>query len=86
MLGTRWFEVHARLFGWMASRHDVDWGRASGPAGAVAVRHAVTTCLGCSRSQDCETAFRSAPKPVEELTFCPNQPLFASWSRQGEQA
>lgn len=81
MLGTRWFEEHAKLFGWMAGRHDVDWTRVDGPAGAVAVRHAVNTCLSCREVETCREAHRdpqAAPAPAD---FCPNSARFDSWSR-----
>ena len=81
MLGMRRFDERATLFGWMAGRHDVDWTRVDGPAGAVAVRHAVNACLSCLEGAACREAHRgprAAPAPAE---FCPNSALFASWSR-----
>lgn len=80
MLGTRWFEEHAVLFGWMAQRHEVDWSRAAGLAGAVAVRHAVNTCLSCRQVEACGAAYRQSAEAPETVDLCPNRALFARWS------
>lgn len=86
MLGTRWLEEHATLFGWMARRHDVDWSRTAGLSEALAVRHAVNVCLACREVKTCSEAFRRSGGEPESLEFCPNRLMFARWSRRPEPA
>jgi|GEM_PF-764801 len=80
MLGTRWIEEHARLFGWMAARHDVDWSKADGPAAALAVRQAVNACLSCRQVEACKSARDGAADTGVALEFCPSRSLFEKWS------
>lgn len=82
MLGTRWREEHSTLFGWMAARYDVDWSRVAGLPEALAVRHAVNTCLSCREVKVCAAAYHRPAGEPESLDFCPNRRLFARWSRQ----
>ena len=84
MLGTRWIEEHATLFGWMAKRHGVDWSRIAGLSEALAVRHAVNACLSCREKEACREAFHRPAGAADALDFCPNRGLFSKWSRRAE--
>ncbi len=80
MLGSRWVEKHAALFGWMAGRHGVDWSRVSGLAEALAMRHAVNACLSCRDVDACQAAFDGAADAGTPDEFCANRRLFERWS------
>lgn len=79
MFGMTRFGEHATLFGRMAERHGVDWGRAAGVAGDMALRRAVGACMACRDTEAC----RSLPDRAAAPTFCPNTAQFQAWARRG---
>jgi hypothetical protein len=83
MLGTRWIEEHSALFGRMAERKGVDWSKVTGPADAIAVRHAVHACLSCRDVTACRTALDAPAATPQDMEFCPNRELFERFTQAG---
>lgn len=76
MLGMKRIGEHAVLFGRMAERHGVDWSRATGVAGDIALRRAVSACIACRETEACRRLAATDPAPA----YCPNAGQFREWA------
>lgn len=72
MLGTKWMEERATLFGKMLRRLNVDLENACHQALGTTMQRVVRTCSICRFTEPCAAWLATDNDPQGYRTFCPN--------------